>query len=617
MRRIFPFITVLALAALPYTAVRGRAAFATESVAAPTPVVAVAPQQSASAGTTASAHVALDPEVVSLRTNLQWLIDATGWRNAQWSVLVVSLDRGDTLFALAPDLTLAPASNMKLLTSAAGLYYLGPEFRYATFLMTDGNVAGGVLDGDLIIYGTGDPTLSDRFYPSKTAVWEALADTLLAQGITEIRGDVVGDASYFGGTSVGVGWQESYMNASYAAPVSALSFNDNIVTLRILPGEQPNWRPRVQLIPGGEGIGIVNQATTRAGGRPMIQVDRASYHGPIVLRGAIPPGHPGMWRAVPVADPARYTAAVVREVLEKRGIHVTGGIRAVQRETESPLTGRSVFAPAFDGNAALTVLAVHQSPPLLDILEVVNKKSHNLYAELVLRTVGRVAVGEGTVEGGARAVHHMLERETGASYPDLAIYDGSGLSPLNRVSAGHLIRLLTFVANSPMAEPFLATLPEAGAQDGLRRMYRTPAERNLRAKTGTIDRVSALSGYVRSADGERLAFSIISNDVPSTWRAKRVEDAIGARLAAFRRSSGGRVVVTPVAAQTATPAAPAALDSAAAASASDARRTYRIRRGDTLEGIAKRLGLDVRALLDANPGIDPRRLMPGQVIRLP
>src|SRR5690606_36661580 len=301
------------------------------------------------------------------------------------------------------------------------------------------------------------------------------------------------------------------MNASYAAPVSALSFNDNIVTLRILPGEQPNWRPRVQLIPGGEGIGIVNQATTRAGGRPMIQVDRASYHGPIVLRGAIPPGHPGMWRAVPVADPARYTAAVVREVLEKRGIHVTGGIRAVQRETESPLTGRSVLAPAFDGNAALTVLAVHQSPPLLDILEVVNEKSHNLYAELVLRTVGRVVVGEGTVEGGARAVHHMLERETGASYPDLAIYDGSGLSPLNRVSAGHLIRLLTFVANSPMAEPFLATLPEAGAQDGLRRMYRTPAELNLRAKTGTIDRVSALSGYVRSADGERLAFSIISN----------------------------------------------------------------------------------------------------------
>src|SRR5690606_11526209 len=127
-----------------------------------------------------------------------------------------------------------------------------------------------------------------------------------------------------------------------------------------------------------------------------------------------------------------------------------------------------------------------------------------------------------------------------------------------------------------------------------------------------------LSGYVRSADGERLAFSIISNDVPSTWRAKRVEDAIGARLAAFRRSAGGRVVVTPIAAQPATPAAPAARDTAAAADpAAAAPRTYTIRRGDTLDGIAKRLGLTVRALLDANPGVNPRRLMPGQTIRLP
>jgi len=617
MRLIFPLVIILALAVLPYAPGAGRAAAGSATGVAPASVAVAAPQQTAPAAPTAGAPAAVDPEVLALRTNLQRLIEGTGWRNSRWSVLVVSLDRGDTLFALAPDLVLAPASNMKLLTSAAALYYLGPEFRYATFLMTDGDVANGVLGGDLIIYGTGDPTLSDRFYSSKTAVWEALADTLLAQGITEIRGDIVGDASYFGGTSVGVGWQESYMNASYAAPASALSFNDNIVTLRILPAEQPNWRPRVQVIPGGEGVGIVNQATTRAGNRVALQVGRVSYDGPIVVRGAIPPGHPGMWRAVPVADPARYTAAVVREVLEKRGIRVAGGIRAVQREAESPLTGRSVFAPAFDGKSALTVLAVHQSPPLRNILEVVNKKSHNLYAELVMRTVGRVAVGEGTVEGGARAVHHMLERETGAQFPDLAIYDGSGLSPLNRVSAAHLIRLLEFMARSPMAEPFFATLPEAGAPDGLRRMYRTAAERNLRAKTGTIDRVSALSGYVRSADGERLAFSIISNDVPSTWRAKRVEDAIGAWLAAFRRSTGGRVVVSPIAAQTATSAAPATRDTSGVSSASGAQRTYTIRRGDTLEGIAKRLGLTVRALLDANPGINPRRLMPGQVIRLP
>src|SRR5690606_1345060 len=360
----------------------------------------------------------VEPEVLALRSDLEGVIRSTGWRTARWSVLAVSLDRGDTLFAFAPDQALAPASNMKLLTTAAALYYLGPQFRYSTFLMTGGRVERGVLNGDLVIYGTGDPTLSDRFFGSKTAVWEALADSLLAQGIEAIHGDVVGDASYFSGRATGLGWQESYVNASYAALASALSFNDNIVTLRILPGEQVNWRPRVQLIPGGNGIAIVNQATTRAG-RSRIDVGRVGYAGPIVLRGQLAPGNRDVWRAVPVPDPARYSAAVLREVLERRGIRITGGVRSVLREEESLVGRRSVFAPAFDGEAALRVLAVHQSPPLQSILEVTNKKSHNLYAEQVLRTVGRVAVGEGTVEGGVRAVRYMLECETGADDADL------------------------------------------------------------------------------------------------------------------------------------------------------------------------------------------------------
>ncbi|HEX7091523.1 MAG TPA: D-alanyl-D-alanine carboxypeptidase, partial [Longimicrobiales bacterium] len=257
-------------------------------------------------------------------------------------------------------------------------------------------------------------------------------------------------------------------------------------------------------------------------------------------------------------------------------------------------------------------------------LEVTNKKSHNLYAEQVLRTVGRVAVGEGTVEGGVRAVRYMLECETGASnaeLADLVIDDGSGLSVLNRVSAGDMIRLLTYMARSPMWRAYWATLPEAGAPDGLRRMQRTAAEHNLRAKTGTIDHVSALSGYVRAANGERLAFSIISNDVPSTWRAKRVEDAIGARLAAFRRSAAGPALATTAGAGAGTPVMQAATAQAdtitAAGPSASIPRTYTIRRGDTLDGIAKRYGITVQALREANPGVNPRRLMPGQVILLP
>jgi len=595
------------------------------------------PAPQASQATTLAPTAAPTASAVSvLHSDLVRLIHGTGWQDARWSVMAVSLDVGDTIFAYNPDLELAPASNMKLFTSAAALRYLGPNYRYGTYLLTDGEVRGGVLDGDLYIYGTGDPTLSDRFHESKTAVWQAFADTLFALGIREIRGDIVGDASYFSGEGYGVGWQQDYMNAWYAAPVSALSFNENIVTLLIKPGEAVGWRPRIQMIPGGEGIAIVNLATTVAGGSTWLDVNRAAYDGPIVIRGRISAGSKGVWRAVPVADPARFAAAVLREVLQARGIVVHGGIRSIHKAESSPVTGRKVHAPAFESRP-LRVLALHQSPTMLEILSVVNKKSHNLYAEAVLRSVGRVATGEGSVRGGSRAIHEMLKREMGLDTIALQMFDGSGLSVLNRVSARAITHLLAYMARSPMWPSYWETLPEAGDPRGLRRMHQTPAVGNLRAKTGTINYVSALSGYVRAANGEWIAFAIISNDVPSTWRAKRVEDAIGVRLARFtrplptQRLAAGGATSPGVATQgAAVPGAPAPGGAAAGNAAGnatavaqpasptvDSARVHVIEKGDVLERIAKRYGTTVDAILNANPGVDPRRLIPGRQLQIP
>lgn len=595
------------------------------------PMSPAAPQSS-QATALAPATPATTPALAVLHADLVRLIDGTGWQGARWSVMAVSLDVGDTIFAYNPDLELAPASNMKLFTSAAALRYLGPNYRYGTFLLTDGRVVDGVLEGDLYVYGTGDPTLSDRFHESKTAVWQAFADTLVAMGIREVRGAVVGDASYFTGDGYGAGWQQDYMNTWYAAPVSALSFNENIVTLLIKPGEQVGWRPRIQMIPGGDGIAIVNLATTVAGGDTRLDVNRAAYDGPIVIRGRISAGSPGVWRAVPVADPAHFAAAVLREVLESRGIVVRGGVRSIHAPESSPVTARKVHAPAFDARP-LRVLALHQSPSMLEILSVVNKKSHNLYAEAVLRSVGRAATGEGSVRGGSRAVHEMLTREAGLDSLALRMLDGSGLSVLNRVSARAITHLLAYMAQSPMWSSYWETLPEAGDPRGLRRMHQTPAVGNLRAKTGTIDHVSALSGYVRAANGERIVFAIISNDVPSTWRAKRVEDAIGIRLARFTRpiparhaSASGPAAPGAASPRTAPPGAappgtstPAAAPPVAstAASSPDSARVHVIRRGDVLERIAKNYGTTVGAILDANPGVDPRRLIPGRQLRIP
>jgi D-alanyl-D-alanine carboxypeptidase/D-alanyl-D-alanine-endopeptidase (penicillin-binding protein 4) len=546
----------------------------------------------------------------ALQQDLERLISGPRWSRARWGVMVLSLDEGDTLFSHGGDELLVPASNLKLFTTAAALHYLGASFRYNTFLLATGAIENGVLQGDLVLYGTGDPTLSDRF-GLRHSVWSAFADSLKAIGIREVHGSVVGDGSYFGGSGTGAGWKEDYMNASYAAPAGALSYAENIATLEIKPATRTGERPLVRLVPGGDGVLIVNEATTASSGRSWVSVSRATYDGPITVRGRIRRGSGSMLRSLPVSDPARYAAAVLKEVLASKGIVVRGGVRSVQKEAESPVSGRSVFAPAYDSARPLRVLALHNSPPLIDILEVVNKKSHNLMAEQALRTVARVATGRGTVEGGAQAVRQLLAEATPGQAPALTMYDGSGLSPLNQVSARTTIHLLSFMARSPMWESYWQTLPEAGAPGGLRRMYRTPAERNLRAKTGTIDHVSALSGYVRSADGEHLAFAILANDVASTWQAKRVEDAIGARLSSFTRSGDATQRSLASSAELAGPGADAP------AKASSSPRTYTIRKGDTFSGIAKRNGTTVAALRKANPGIAANRLIPGKKLILP
>ena len=536
--------------------------------------------------------------VTALSNDLNRLVTSTGWSGDQWSVTVVSLDKGDTLFTHGSDTFLAPASGLKLFTTAAALYYLGPEFRYSTFLLADGNIENGVLNGDLVVYGTGDPSFTARF-GRRDAVWHAFADTLAALGVREVRGNIIGDATYFAGPGTGIGWQEDYIGASYAAPASALSFGENIATLEIKPGAvgQP---PIVGLVDGADEISVVNHATTVARGRSFISVARSSYDAPLEVRGQISRGTVSIQRTVPVADPAQYAVAVFKKIVTDKGITVTGAAKSVTDDAQSPVTGRMVFAPALDEQPPVRVLAIYESPPLIDILEIVNKKSHNLMAEQTLRTVGRVALGEGSVAAGEKAVVQLLTREIGEAPEGFKMDDGSGLSVLDRTSSRTFIHLLSFMAKSPMFDAYWQTLPEAGVPGGLRRMGGTSAAGNLRAKTGTIDNVSSLSGYVKASDGERLAFSIISNNVPSTYRAKRIEDAIGIRLAAFDRNNDRPMTVT-----------------ADVGASKASGKTVKIRSGDTLQKIAKRNKVSVRALQRANPGVSNRNLKAGRSLKLP
>jgi len=568
----------------------------------------------AESGSDSTQIAASEAALRNFRAELLAIVARGGWSTDRWGVLVVSLDRGDTLFALNEYESFVPASNLKLFTTAAALQSLGPDFRFGTYLLADGPIRDGRLDGDLVLYGTGDPTLSERFHDSANEVWLSFADSLARRGVTEVTGGLVADASYFGPVGLSLGWQDSYRSDAYAALPGALSFNDNAVSLRILPGEAAGHRPRMEFFPaGGRGIALVNTARTVAGGRTRLVIRRAAYDGPIMVSGQIAAGSRDVWRQVAVASPARYSAATLRDALAERGIRVLGGIQVVDKADASPLTGRAGRAPGLDSQRT-TLLAAHRSPPLLEVLNVVNQRSHNLYAEQVLRTLGRVETGVGTLEAGTRAAVARLA-DAGVELSGLRMRDGSGLSADNRVEPATIVSLLAAMAGTPSGQAFLGTLPEAGNTRGLRRMAKTSAQGRLWAKTGTIERVSALSGYVRAANGELLGFSIMANGVPSTWTAKRVEDALGARLASFRRAPAGETLLADAGAAAGQNGAGVSEPTGATAGVSDG--AYTIRKGDTLEGIARSHGVTVSDLRRVNPGVRDRRLMPGEELSLP
>lgn len=544
-------------------------------------------------------------EVTRLGDDLRDVLGRVRWRHALWSVLVVSLDRGDTLFAQEPDSAVAPASNMKLLTTAAAFRDLGPDFRFRTYVVTDGTVANGVLNGDLVLYGTGDPGLSDRFFPSRNTVFEILADQLQAAGIRAVDGNLVGDASYLDGPLRPEGWEPDDLNDHFAPGISALSFNENVVSIRVEAGADVGSPPRVESIPDHADLDVDNEATTVASGsRAHMWIDRQDPMGPIVVGGTIARNGRDVWRELTVSDPAAFTISVFRSVLEERGIEVRGANRVVRDPDVSLVGTATVSAPASETGRRTRILARHVSPPLRDYIAVVNKRSNNLFAELIFRTLGRVVAGAGAPGPASREVARSLEN-LGVDMDRVVQLDGSGLSAGNRVTTGTLVDVISHMSRSPLWGEYWATLPEAGNRRELARMFRTAAAGNLRAKTGTIDGVSALSGVVQSRDGERLAFSMVVNGTPSTGRAKGLENRVGTRLASFTRGPDA-----PIPTEVRLPPPLPSADSAGPF-------RHRVERGESFSTIARRYGLTLKELRQANPGIDPLRLQIGARVFIP
>ena len=467
--------------------------------------------------------------VRQLQVDLARVFGAPIMARGAWGVDVRSLDSGEVLFSLNADKLMMPASNMKIVTLATAAETLGWDFRFTTALETTAPVTGGVLQGDLIVRGTGDPTINARGKRAE-AVLDEWAAALRQAGITEIAGRIVGDDQAFDDDGVGAGWSWDYLQYGYAAPVGALEFNENVATLTVLPGAAEGEPAVVALTPGA-GLRVDNRATTTSSTTPEnIDYKRLLDRPILELTGSVP--MPAavqsrtVSRSVAVANPTTYFAQQLKDGLTARGVSVTG--EAVDIDD---VAAEMVGAPE------RRTLATTQSPPLSEMATVLMKVSQNLYAETFLKALGASTGGLGTWEAGRRAARRTLA-DWGIPPDAYVMYDGSGLSRYNYVTARMLTIILERMFKDPRhKDPFVTTLPIAG-RDGTisTRMRRSLAEGNAVAKTGSIANVRALSGYVRTRDGEMLTFSILTNDfvIPSAT-VNWIADLAVEILADFKR----------------------------------------------------------------------------------
>ena len=440
-------------------------------------------------------------------------------KSAFWGIQIVDLASGKTVYQLNSDRAFVPASNVKLFTTALALVRLGPDFTFQTRI-TAGSLpdAEGRIRGSIRLEGGGDPNLSARAIPYRTgpstgdplAAIEDLAVQVAARGVKSVDGDVIGDDTWHVWQPYPQGWAVDDPLFEFGAPVSALSLNDNAFTLNVRPGARPGDPAAVTLVPALEPYAIDNRVrTVAAGGEREIHLDRSPGGGQLRLWGTIPLRDRGYEELLAVEDPAGYAARALLGALEDRGITVKGGVTVRHRYPAEVANLKQAEQPP---PLAGVELARRTSAPLLEALRVIDKVSQNLHAELALRAVGRARRNIGSLEAGLEELKAFMG-EIGVEQDAYDFEDASGLSRLNLVTPAAAVKLLRYMDSLPARKAWLALLPVAG-QDGTlsSRFGSDAAAGRIRAKTGTLSHVGALSGYAEKPDGERFAFSVMVNN---------------------------------------------------------------------------------------------------------
>ena len=438
---------------------------------------------------------------------------------AFWGIKIVDLTTAKTLYEQNAGHFFVPASNAKLFTTALALSRLGPNFTFQTRVIADQSLdLDGRLLGSLRLVGGGDPNLSARTIPYKPGpvignqlvAFEELADQVAAHGVKRIEGDIVGDDTWYVWQPYAIGWSVDDPLSDDGAPISALTVHDNVFTLSVRPGTGAGDLAELVLNPPVEYYTIDNRVrTVAAGGDRRIRVDRVPGSLDLHVWGTIPLHDKGQDLLLGIEDPALYAAKAFKQLLEQRGIAVTGN--AVARHLY-PHDVANLMLSVEPPPDAGTEVARHTSAPFVEDLRITDKVSQNLHAEMALRAVGRARRNVGSFEAGREEMRAFLA-EAGVEAGGYNLIDGSGLSRLDLVTPAAVIKVLHYMYASKQRENWISMLP-VGGQDGTlaTRFTEGPAAGRIHAKTGSLSHVSALSGYAQRPNGRWVAFSILVNN---------------------------------------------------------------------------------------------------------
>ena len=476
--------------------------------------------------------------LADLQSRIRSRLLAPELRRGQVGVKIVSLNSGKVVFEENAEKYFMPASNMKNFTVAAALDKLGPDYRFVTSVyapaMPDST---GTIKGNLRIFGRGDVSISTSFAEGNYYQGlDQLADKIVAAGVKRVEGDLIADETYFTGNPVPGTWEWDDLQWYYGAEVSALPLNDNAIDLSVLPGPV-GYQCAVRLNPANAVIRVINQCTTTAAGTlRTLKIEKKIDRNILEISGSLPVGNTGFKGSVTVSRPAELFVSLLRERLALKGVTVAGQARVANVKPAAP-----------EQSIEITKL---ESPPLSLIAAKTMKPSQNMYTETLLWTLGEHAriTAAGTPGGGTSALSSTADSsdlgiaavkkfltEIGVAPDAIIQHDGSGLSRHNLITPSAVVQLYSYMGRqSKASQAWRDSLTIGGVDGTLRRRFAgTRASGNVRGKTGTIDQVSALSGYVRTASGEELVFSMVVNGVNEPGFRTAAIDEIVVHLANF------------------------------------------------------------------------------------